>query len=77
MARSAAINPTEGCDRATTAALPWDSLHQLFGTMGYMNSGNLVSGAAGTSWVSVVGTQQESGIGGTRSPRICTGQSVS
>jgi hypothetical protein len=28
-------------------ALPWDSLHQLFGTMGNMNSGHLISAAAG------------------------------
>jgi hypothetical protein len=50
MARGAAIDPTEGRDRVTERppALPWDSLHQLFGTMGNMNSGNLVSAAAGS-----------------------------
>jgi hypothetical protein len=53
MARGAAINPTEGCDRANrattgAAALPWGSLHQLFGAIRNMNSGNLISATAGS-----------------------------
>jgi hypothetical protein len=38
-------------------ALPWDSLHQLFGTMGKKNSGNLTSATARYCWVSVVGNR--------------------
>jgi hypothetical protein len=51
MAKGAAINPTRdviGQSIEQPPALPWDSLHQLFGTMGNMNSGNLISAAAGS-----------------------------
>jgi hypothetical protein len=78
MARDAAINPTEGCDSTESVierppALPWDSLHQLFRAMGDMNSGNLISAAAGSPSSELSGSR---GSGGPP-PRICTGQSVS
>jgi hypothetical protein len=69
------LNPTEGGDRATTGAAVGRGtayiIHQLFGTMGNMNSGNLVSAAAGSP-SSELSRSRESG--GPAPPRICTGQ---
>jgi hypothetical protein len=68
MARGAAINPT-GDVIERPPALPWDSLHQLFGIMGNMNSGNLISAAAGSPSSELSRSREsESGIGGTTPP---------
>jgi hypothetical protein len=72
--------PRDVIERPPAPALPWDSLHQLFGTMGNTNSGNLVSAAAGFPSSELSRRSRESGGPGPARPappRICTGQSVS
>jgi hypothetical protein len=61
MAEDGATNPTEECDRATTAqALPWTVYTSCLEPMGYMNSGNLISATA-RSPSSELSRSQESG----------------